>query len=104
MTKALKDLRAAIDAYGDFADSLEYRKTITLDGVGDVTFVAGEGGGEGQGEHVWVVFEHDGNLLRLTGYYSSYDGTEWGEDYGSTLEFVAPRVISVTVYDSINLV
>lgn len=104
MTTLLADLRTAIDAYSDFAYTLETRKTVTLDGLGDFTYVTGEGGGEGEGENVWIVFEHDGNLLRLTGYYSSYDGTEWGEDYGSVLDFVAPRIISVTVYDHINLV
>lgn len=100
----LAELREAIDAYDDFAIEITSSKTLTLDGCGDCTYVAGESGGEGQGEYVWVVFEHDGNLIRLTGLYSSYDGTEWGEDYGSTLEFVASKVVSVVIYENINLV
>jgi hypothetical protein len=60
--------------------------------------VFSEGGGEGEGEHVEVIFEFklgkDVAYLRTTGFYESYNGTEWS---GVWTE-VEPREVVVTQY------
>ncbi len=54
-------------------------------------------GGEGQGEEFWVVFRvvSTGQLFRVDGYYSSYDG---GSLDGSPYE-VVPVEKTITVYE-----
>lgn len=70
--------------------------TVTL---GDTTYpvkeVAHQGGGEGQGENVWLVFEVDGRLFKTTGFYMSYDGTTWDGDVTE----VKPVQKVVTVFE-----
>lgn len=56
-----------------------------------------EGGGEGEGDHAEIVFavlkdEEVITYFRITGFYSSYSGTEWNEE----VEEVAPREVLVT--------
>jgi hypothetical protein len=60
---------------------------ITLEGVGLVTWVASEGGGEGAGEHMefTVKLRPEADWLperyfTMEGYYSSYDGSEWDSE------------------------
>lgn len=60
------------------------------------------GGSSGDGESVERVFMHkdvqkNGTELvyiRLTGFYSSYEGTSWDDD----IERVQPEVITATIY------
>lgn len=42
-----------------------------------------EGGGEGQGEHVEEVLRHipTGKLFQKVGFYESYNGTTWGDEW-----------------------
>lgn len=69
-----------------------------VDGI-NLELVDSEGGGEGEGSHVHRVFainEH-GNVIsyiRVTGYYESYCGTEYNDDW----TFVEPREVKVTQY------
>jgi hypothetical protein len=58
-----------------------------------------EGGGEGDGSHVERVMtvNIDGKVeayVRATGYYESYNGTEWNSGW----ELVEPREVVVTQY------
>ena len=58
------------------------------------------GGNEGGGENVVRVFEHDNDgekiYFRLTGFYSSYHGTDWDEDFVR----VVPAEKVITVYNN----
>lgn len=67
----------------------------------DVTLVHEEGGYEGAGEYAERVFEHNNNgellYFKITGYYSSYDGTEWD----NTIKQVKPEQKTITVYNNV---
>jgi len=56
------------------------------------------GGGEGQGEYAERVYEHDNDgemiYFKITGFYSSYDGTDWDSD----IQRVTPQEKTITVY------
>lgn len=68
------------------------------DQFGEVIEVLKEGG-EGKGES-WSVVRHfvDHNVyIRLDGFYTSYDGTDFGED---ELVEVFPKEKTITVYES----
>lgn len=62
--------------------------------------VESEGGGEGEGENVSRVhhFIDQDIFIRLTGYYTSYDGTEYSGEY----ENVSPEQEVITVYKRLN--
>lgn len=66
--------------------------------LGPLNTVYEEGGGEGGGEHVEKVweFKDHGVLIRLTGSYYSYDGTNWDDDF----EEVFSRRVIATVYET----
>ena len=66
--------------------------------VGDCEIVHEEGDCEGGGDHSEVVvhFKDHDIYLRATGFYSSYDGTDWDSD----LTQVFPREKMITVYES----
>lgn len=57
------------------------------------------GGHEGDGEYAERVFEHDNDgekiYVKFTGFYSSYDGTDWDSDFA----MVTPREKMITVYE-----
>ena len=82
----------------------EFSQPFTVPGLGVVTNVYSEGGGEGSGEHVEVVLrveppmtDYNESLVRYfrkTGYYSSYEGTVWD----GAFEEVEPRKVTVTQY------
>lgn len=79
-------------------DIEELDETNKADGV-FIKVVYAEGGGEGGGEHVERVFSVNGtegpvSYLRVTGYYQSYNGTDWNDDW----ELVEPRKVVVTQY------
>lgn len=65
-----------------------------------VQVVHSQGGGEGEGEYVERVFavkdEKDEALhyLKITGYYSSYNGTDWDDKW----EEVEPYEVTVIKY------
>lgn len=57
------------------------------------------GGNSGDGEDVERIFVHrdknDGNIyIKITGFYSSYEGTEWDEE----IQRVMPETHTVTIY------
>ena len=61
-------------------------------------FIDGETGREGGGENIWVVFQVGETFFRKTGYYNSWEGSDWS--YGD-LEIVVPKEKLITVYESI---
>lgn len=71
-----------------------------LDEAWDVRVVRTVGGGEGDGEHVEIVFEMmdmDGvtRYFRKTGGYASFAGTYWDGPF----EEVFPQQKTITVYE-----
>jgi len=69
--------------------------TVELEGLGIAAYVDGKLGREGGGEDIWFVFSLDGKFYRLTGWYSSYDGSNW-ED--ARVELVVPEEKIITIY------
>jgi len=65
--------------------------------LGKVEIVSSKGDREGGGSYAEIVFHFkDHNVyLRVTGYYSSYHGTDWEEDWTE----VFPREKTITVYE-----
>jgi len=68
----------------------------------NLSIVLSEGGHEGDGEHVERVFKYNGEtedtFFRISGFYSSYEGTEWDED----IVQVYPHEVTITVYKETN--
>jgi hypothetical protein len=69
---------------------------VELDGLGEVTLVDSKPGQEGGGEDIWIVFHVGNQLFKLTGWYGSWDGSNWDE--GDVFEVVAEEKI-VVVYN-----
>lgn len=70
--------------------------TVELDGFGAVTLVDSKPGFEGGGEDIWIVFLVGDQLFKLTGWYGSWDGSNWEE--GDVFEVVAEEKV-VVVYN-----
>ncbi len=76
---------------------LTYEIGGEIEGIGNWVQTQ-QGGGEGQGDRVYVVIhfpEHD-VYLRMDGTYESYDGYEW---QGSFWRIVTPQQKIITVYE-----
>jgi len=102
----LNEIHEALRAYKnndgieEFVEDLTWnKKTADLGSLGVATHADSKVGIEGEGEHIWLVFELGGSFYRLTGYYNSYDGSNWDE-YGD-LEEVKPVQKTITVYEKI---
>lgn len=58
-----------------------------------------EYGGEGQGEEYWLVSrvldKRTGEVffIRFDGYYTSWDGTDWSENYWSIVKPIEVKVV-----------
>ncbi len=65
--------------------------------LGKIETVYSKGGCEGGGDEAVRVFkfiDHGGICVKITGYYSSYEGTEWNGDWKE----VKPQEKTITVY------
>jgi hypothetical protein len=84
--KAYSDTEYEDEGYVDW-DDFAWGNPTESD-IGPIRTVENEGG-EGQGDHAHLVFEtvRSGQLFRIDGYYSSYEGTDW--DYESLREVKA---------------
>lgn len=81
----------------EILETLESDKQVALEGFDEpITYEACKRGSEGGGENIWVVFKYKNNLYRLTGYYDSYNGEEWGE---GDIETVISKEKTITVYE-----
>jgi hypothetical protein len=97
----LESIGTAPWAVGDHYENASYRR-LELDADGfSLALVHSVGGDEGEGERVVRVFlisDHHGPTadvyFRVTGHYTSYDGTEWDR----TFDIVVPRQVMVTQY------
>jgi len=95
----VEQVQEAVERYNEDAGEdefwyeVEYSSPLSV-GDHEFIYVTGEGGGEGGGEHVEIVFGVEDQLFRKTGFYSSYDGTSWD----GSLEEVEPYEKMVTFY------
>lgn len=94
---AREDGDAAITT-SDVYEVEELDEDDVVDGI-YIKIVDSEGGGEGEGDYVhriWGVFKGGNTLshIRVTGYYQSYNGTEYNDDW----TLVVPRDVLVTQY------
>jgi hypothetical protein len=109
---AVTDARGFLDAFlealgGEISATDVYEiEELSSDDVADgiyLELVDSEGGHEGGGEYVhriWAVRKGANTLshLRVTGYYQSYAGTEYNEDW----TLVVPREVVVTQYFAVD--
>lgn len=67
------------------------------EGFGKAKIVHEEGDCEGGGDYSCVVryFEEHDVYIQVTGFYSSYEGTEWDGEF----EQVFPKEKTITVYE-----
>jgi hypothetical protein len=110
MTYTVEQVRDAIQQWaagqGSWADEETFYEEIMwaskdtgfiLDALGaDAFHVAREGGSEGEGDHMEVVFRIGDQLFRKTGYYNSWDSNDWEPGY--YLDEVEPYEVTVTRY------
>lgn len=87
--------------WSDWVGNTDPQPVLELPDVGTVRKVA-DFGGEGKGDERWMVVSVtflDGTvkLYRKEGYYASYDGTTWDEDF--TLREVTAQEKVVIFYD-----
>ena len=80
----LEDLWREFDSY----------KWVEIPGFGRLEVVEYDGGGEGHGEYIYLVFKIGDRYFRKTGYYASFDGSNWD----GSLEEVEPFEKTVTDY------
>lgn len=95
------------ESWWEWADAEEY-DYVVVPGLGVVSAVEFDTGGEGHGENTYMVFkvepttETDGvnetYFYRIDGYYSSYGGSDWD---GNLYE-VTPVQRMVTFYEKIE--
>lgn len=87
----------------DFWHEAEDGGPYVIPGFGTLAYVDGEHGGEGSAEHIWQVWsvtDDEGNkqYFQKTGYYASYDGSNWD---GSLYE-VEPFEKTVTAWRNVK--
>lgn len=73
--------------------------TLMLPGVGQAEFVDAQFGSEGSGSEVWIVFNVKDELFKMTGFYSSWDGTDWN---GYNIFRVEPEEVVMVIYRPIS--
>lgn len=92
-------VQALFDTYDLRPSQVGEGDTPDFDHGISLTEVDSEGGYEGGGSHVESVqaLKVDGTVLlhfRITGFYESYNGTEWEDGF----QIVYPRQVTVTQY------
>lgn len=89
-------------SFGATLEDLTYkyssRKDYSVDGI-SIKRVVSDGGGEGEGEHVYRVYaivkdNADIGYFSTAGYYASEYGTSWDDEF----HIVYPRQVIVTQY------
>lgn len=76
-------------------ETYDWAKTAVLPS-GPAYIVEDVGGGEGDGEERYVVFQVADQFFQVDGYYASWDGTTW-ED--TTPYEVKPKEVTVIQYE-----
>lgn len=76
-------------------DELSLNEVVEVADLGSVQVVDRQPGREGGGENIYIVFKVGERFFKKTGYYASYDGSNWD---GSFTE-VTPQDRVVTFYE-----
>ena len=113
-TLAITDARGFLQAFLEKSESgLDLRDVGEIEDLDSGTHAEGlhlelvdsEGGGEGDGSYVHRIMgvfksgkKKPLSYLRITGYYESYNGTEYNDDW----EFVEPREVKVIQYFAVG--
>jgi len=105
MSYTLEQVREAIDYFDDstelvFFDEIMWcsAKPIFLPLLGEsAVFVEREGGTEGDGDYMHVVFQIGDQFFMKEGYHNSWDSDEWDGDFTE----VKPVEVTVTKYVSV---
>jgi hypothetical protein len=79
----------------EHTERFDWAKTAVLPS-GPAYIVEDVGGGEGDGEERYVVFQVGDQFFQVDGYYASWDGTTW-ED--TTPYEVKPKEVTVIQYE-----
>lgn len=86
-------------SWSEFEEALEIGKPLTIPGLGVITPLVVDGGGEGSGEHCEIVFKvTTEQYFKKNGYYASFHGTDWDGEFFE----VQPTEKVVTVYPRIE--
>lgn len=93
---------AGWDQWEEISDHSNPQPVEVLD-VGTVRVVDAQPGREGMGEHIYMVFEitdakGDVKFYQKTGYYASFDGSNWDGDFSE----VEPTEKTMTVYTAVK--
>ena len=97
------------DSFGEsgWADWVEEAwgetKAHQIPGVGSVTVIEHEGGGEGDGEHTYLIFQvvDDNGVTKFyqkDGFYASFHGTDWDGGFYRVKKVTK----TVEVYERVN--
>lgn len=85
------ELEDTIGGYGEFdKDAFD----SIFGNVEEVHSIGGTEGGGDYAERVYLFKDHN-VYIKITGFYSSYHGTDWDEDFKE----VSPRQKTITVYE-----
>lgn len=85
--RATESVPAAIEGSEFWHEGYEHGPFV-VEGLGTLSYVTGEHGGEGSAEYIWQVWSvvnldtDEIQYFKKDGYYASYDGSNWdGEIY-----------------------
>lgn len=100
------DVLAAIESWFDaedqswweLRDCFDRHEAITLPDLPDPLYVVDSYGGSGMGEQMWVILEYAGRFFRKSGFFASWDGSNWD---GPFQEVRSERKM-VTVYQEVG--
>ena len=87
-----------------FDPDRRYRQDAVHPDLGPVKQIA-HYGGEDKGSEYWNVYyleDHD-MFIKLQGYYSSYNGTDYWGGFAKCLTQVSPVEKTITVYEQVNI-
>lgn len=101
MKKTVEEIIDHLHAIDDITNRLGYEDYNDEEiGLGEIKLVEDIGGYEGAGEYMAKVYhfvEHD-VYLKMEGYYSSWDGSEWESGF----THVEPKEVMVIQYKEVK--
>lgn len=89
--------------YSNGFDEFAYSEVGDVPGVGKFTEIV-QKGGEGEGEEWYSVkhFPDHDVYIKVDGYYASYDGTNFDNEWDGDVSEVRPEQVMVTFYKTVK--